>query len=111
MRTGVDKIRMKTMLAPEGPAALTIGRSKTAEKTPNGVTFKAFDKPVFTIEGRRVTLDLCGHWTPATVRAMREYAEALGLDIKPSLAKGKFTASYKGTIHEAGYDNKITIEV
>lgn len=121
MRKGVDHVRIKALLAPEGPAALVIGRFKKAEKTAtHGVVLKLYDKPIFTAHPRtapkgvgmeRVVLDLCGMWTPSTTRAMREYAEAIGLDIKPSLSKGRFTASYRGTVHEAGFDNKITIEV
>lgn len=112
MRRGIDPVRVKTMLAATGPRALTLGRFKTAEKTDTGgILFKAFDKPILTLQGNRVTLDLCGHWSPSVTRAIREYAEALGLDIKPSLSKGKFTASYRGTVHHAGFDNKITIEV
>jgi hypothetical protein len=92
---------------------MAIGRFRTAEKTPYGVVFKMYGRPIFTIDNDRKTvkLDLCGYWTSAVVKAMREYGEAIGIDIKPSLAKGKFTALYNGTIHEASFDNSITIEV
>lgn len=112
MRRGIDHVRVKALLSAQGPKALVLGRFKSAEKTDTGgILFKAFDKPILTLQGRQVVLDLCGHWSPSVTRAMREYAEVLGYDIKPSLTKGKFTASYRGTIHHAGYDNKITIEV
>ncbi len=111
MRTGIDSVRVKTMLAPQGPAMLVLGRSHRAERIPSGVRFKLFDQPIFTLEGNLVTLDLCGRWTPAVTRAMNEYATALGLQIKASLSKGKFTAVHNGTIHEAAFDNKIKIKV
>jgi len=111
MRTGIDSVRVKTMLAPQGPAMLVLGRSHRAERIPSGVRFKLFDQPIFTLEGNLVTLDLCGYWTQAVVRGMKDYAEAVGLEINPSLAKGKFTAEYRGTIHHADFNNAIRIEV
>lgn len=101
------------MMAPLGPSAMAIGRFRSAERTPDGVAFKMYNRPIFTIDNdcKTIRLDLCGYWTTAVVKAMREYGEAIGVDIKPSLAKGKFTASYKGTVHYAAFDNSITIKV
>jgi hypothetical protein len=106
------------MLAPEGPAALSIGRSRVALRLQDKLVLKLHDQPIFTAHLRttpsgvgmeRVVLDLCGMWTPATTKAMNEYAEAVGTSLKASLSKGRFTASYRGTVYEANFNNTITI--
>ena len=114
MRKGIDPVRAKSMLLATSPQRLKLGRNKTAERTPSGVEFRMYDATIFKlIEGakRTVVLDLAGFWTPAVTKAMREYGEACGFDIKPSLAKGRFTAKYNGVIHEADYNNQIIFEV
>jgi hypothetical protein len=111
MRIGVDTVRIKAVLAPEGPASLSIGRGRVAERGPQGLTLKLHDKPIFRYDGKSIVLDLCGMWTPSTTKAMREYGDAVGVAIKPSLAKGRFTASYRGTVHEANFNNTIRIEI
>lgn len=111
MRKGIDPIRVRLMLPNTSPRYMKLGRFRDAERTPNGLELKMYDKPIFVLKDKEVILDLCGYWTQAVVRAMREYGEAIGQDIKPSIAKGRFTAQYRGTIHEADYRNKIHIQV
>lgn len=110
MRKGIDPIRVRLMLPATSPRYMKLGRFRDAERTPNGLELKMYDKPIFIVKGKEIILDLCGYWTQSVVRAMREYGEAIGQDIKPSIAKGRFTAQYRGTIHEADYRNQIHIQ-
>lgn len=119
MRKGIDPIRVRLMLINNGCRSMKVGRFRDVERTPQGLELKMYDRPIVTIRTTPngvgmtttvVTLDLCGFWTQAVVRAMREYGEAIGQDIKPSIAKGRFTAQYRGTIHEADYRNQIHIQ-
>ncbi len=111
MRRGIDPVRVQLMVKPSAPRYMKVGRGKHVEQTPKGTEFRMYDQPIVTLKGKEVILDLCGYWTGGVVKAMREFTEAIGYDIKPSIAKGRFTAQYRGTIHEADYRNQIHIQV
>ena len=109
----MDHIRLKTMLEPDPPKSMRIGRDRTAELTLSGaVEFKLYDAAIFVYdkEARRAVLDLCGFWTSAVVSAQKEYALACGLDISPSIKRGQYLAIYRGNKHLPGHNGKITIE-
>lgn len=112
---GIDHSRLYALVntdADAPPKTVILSKNRRVMRLANGsVVAFLYDLPVLTINPnkRRIVLDLCGRWQASVTRAQREYAEALGYTIAPSLKGGKYRATFRGQVHNPGHDSCIRI--